>query len=123
MSTPIARPPTASKQQVILCDKDGDSLDIYRTNPPQVGGAGVIALRGDERVAELALGAGAVGSAHEAEAFAAFQAFHALSQLTIASGSTIRWFTESRSCIDALNGQPRNVRRNECGNCGTKLSS
>ncbi len=80
---------------------------MYRTIPPQVGGAGVIALRGDERVEQLALGAGSVGSSYDAEAFAAVQAFRALSQLTIASGSAIRWFTDRRSCIDTLNGQPR----------------
>ncbi len=100
--------PTASKQQVILCDEEGIVSICTRTISPSSRVArGIIAVRGDERVAELALGAGAVGSSYDAEAFAAVQAFHALSELTIASGSTIRWFTDSRSCIDALNGQQR----------------
>ncbi len=36
-------------------------------NPPQVGGAGVFALSGDERVAEVALTAGVVGSSYDSE--------------------------------------------------------
>ncbi len=61
-------------------------------------------LRGDESVA---LAAGAVGSCFDAEAFAAVRAFQEISMLAITRGSTVRWFTDSRSCIDALNGQPR----------------
>ncbi len=48
--------PTASKQHVIICDEDKDSLDMYRTLPPQVGDAGVSVLRGEERVEEVLQG-------------------------------------------------------------------
>ncbi len=99
--------PTASKRHVIICDEDGDNLDMYRTIPSQVGGAGVLVLRGDESVAKLALAAGAVGASFDAEAFAAILAFQEISELAITRGSTVRWFTDGRSCIDALNGQPR----------------
>ncbi len=61
-------------------------------------------LRGEERVEELALAAGAVGSSFDAEAFATVRAFQKISELAITRGSTIRWFTDSRNCIDALNG-------------------
>ncbi len=98
---------TASKQHVIMCDEDGDSLDMYRKIPPQVGGAGLSVLRREESVGKLALAAEAVGSSFDAEAFAAVHAFQKISELAITRGSTIRWFTDSRSCIDALNGQPR----------------
>ncbi len=64
-------------------------------------------LRGDERVLELALAAGAVGSSFDEEALEAVRAFQEISELAITRGSTVRWFTDSRSCIDALNGQPR----------------
>ncbi len=64
-------------------------------------------LRGDESIAELALAAGAVGSSFDAEAFAAVRAFQEIAELEITRGSTVRWFTDSKSCTDALNGQPR----------------
>ncbi len=64
-------------------------------------------FHGDDRVKNFALAAGAVGSSYDAEAFVAARAFQEFSKLTIASGSTIRLFADCRSCIDALNGQPR----------------
>ncbi len=92
------------KAPLHICDEDGDNLDTCRTIPSQVGGAGVLVLRGDESIAELALAAGAVGSSFDAEAFAAVQE---IAELEITRGSTVRWFTDSKRCTDALNGQPR----------------
>ncbi len=46
---------TPSKQHVIICDEDWDNLDVYRTIPSQVGGAGDLILRGDESIVDLAL--------------------------------------------------------------------
>ncbi len=99
--------PTASEFHVLIRDDDGGSLDMHLTIRPQVGGAGALVLCGKERVERLALGAGAVGSSHGAEAFAAVRKFQKISELAITRGSMNRWFTDSRSCIDALNGQSR----------------
>lgn len=99
--------PTVSKQRVILCDEDGDTLDMYRSIPVHVGGAGVLLMRGNETVKELAMTAGAVGSSFDAEVFAAVHAFQEALKLTFVPGSTIRWFTDSKSCIEAISGHAR----------------
>ncbi len=69
---------------------------MYRTIPPQVGGRGSFSATRNERVKELALAAGAVGSSYDVEAFAAVRAFQKISELVITKGSTILWFTNSR---------------------------
>ena len=81
------------------CDEDGDYHAVYRSIPHSVGGAGAV-IFGLPTPLFLQSPAGAVGSSFDAEVQTAQMAF----RNTPPSGptTTIRWFMDSVSCIQAL---------------------
>ena len=94
---------TSSTNDRVLktCDEDGDYHAVYRSIPHSVGGAGAV-IFGLPKPLFLQTPAGAVGSSFDAEVQAAQMAFRNVPSSGLGPATTIRWFTDSLSCIQAL---------------------
>ena len=66
-----------------------------------MGGAGILIV-GRHGNTELSLPTGIVASSFEPEAYAARAAFEHILRLPMDIGRTVRWFTDSKSCIEQL---------------------
>ena len=94
---------TSSTNDRVLktCDKDGDYHAVYRSILHSVGGAGAV-IFGLPKPLFLQTPAGAVGYSFDAEVQAAQMAFCNVPSSGLGPATTIRWFTDSLSCIQAL---------------------
>ena len=94
--------PSTPIQQII--DEDGDCLTMCRMIPSQIGGAGIL-LQGPNRSRSFSTPVGPVGSSFDAEIKAAIHAFQTVHTFPITD--SIRWFTDSLSLVEAIQGNPK----------------
>ena len=97
---------TPQRDKTLYCtDEDGDTLTLYRSISPFLGGVGIVIDR-NGHLTKLSRPTGAVGSSFDSEVIAAIEAFRHLLSDPPLGGSLIRWFSDSFSCLQALQSAP-----------------
>ena len=119
--------PSTPIQQII--DEDGDCLTMCRMIPSQIGGAGIL-LQGLNISRSFSIPAGPVGSSFYAEIKRAIHAFQTVHTFPITD--SIRWFTDSISLVEAIQGNPKGLTQSvqilwesmeQIMKCGTSITA
>ena len=84
-------------------DEDHDLHVLHRSIPKQMGGAGVLIVE-TNGTTKLSYPTGVVASSIEPEVLAAQKAFAHILSLHVEYGVCVLWFSDSKSCVDNLQG-------------------
>ena len=90
-----------SRASFEIVDEYRDLHVLHRSIPKQMGGTGVL-IGGPNGTTEQSYPTGVVAYSLEPEVLAAQKAFAHILSLQVKQGQCLRWFTDSKSCVDNL---------------------